>query len=60
MDYLELTNRAPALPGKNLMSLRYQSGHFILHKVFSPMTRLGFRVWGTLGPGIGLAGSCLC
>jgi len=31
-----LANRAPALPGKNLMSLRHPSGHFTLHKVFFP------------------------
>jgi len=46
-----LANRAPALPGKNLMSLRHPSGHFTLHKVFSPVIRLGFRVWGTQGSG---------
>jgi len=39
--YLILANRAPALPGKNLMSLRHPSGHFTLHK--------GFRVWSTPG-----------
>jgi len=32
------------------MSLRHPSGHFMLHKVFSPMTHLGFEVWGTPGP----------
>jgi len=31
------------------MSLRHPSGHFTLHKVFSPVTPLGFRVWGTSG-----------
>jgi len=31
------------------MSLGHPSGHFMLHKVFSPVTHLGFRVWGTLG-----------
>jgi len=44
-----LANQAPALPGKNLMSLRHPCGHFTLHKVFSPVTPLGFRVWGTPG-----------
>jgi len=43
-----LANRAPALPGKSLMSLRHPSGHFTLHKVFSPVTHLDFGVWGTL------------
>jgi len=43
-----LANRAPALPGKNLMS----SGHFTLHKVFCPETHLGFGVWGTPGSGV--------
>jgi len=31
------------------MSLRHPYGHLTLHKVFSPMARLGFGVWGTLG-----------
>jgi len=44
-----LANRAPALPGKNLMSLRHPSGHFTFHKVFSLVTHLGSGVWGTLG-----------
>jgi len=46
-----LANQAPALPGKNLMSLCNPSGHFTSHKVFSPMTHLGFGVWGTRGSG---------
>jgi len=58
--YIILANRAPALPGKNLMSLRHPSGHFTLHKVFSPVTHLGFEVWGTRGLGVGLAVLCLC
>jgi len=37
------------LPGKNLMILRHPSGRFMLEKVFSPETHLGFRVWGTPG-----------
>jgi len=32
-----------------LMSLRPPSGHFMLHKVFSPVTHLGFGVLGTPG-----------
>jgi len=44
-----LANRALALPGKNLMSLRHPSGHFPFNKVFSPVTRLGFGVWGNPG-----------
>jgi len=51
LNYLKLANRAPALPGTNLMSLCHPSGHFTLHKVFSLMTRLGFEVWGTPGSG---------
>jgi len=43
--YCILANWAPALPRKYLMSLRYPSGHFTLHKVFSPVTHLGFGVW---------------
>jgi len=39
--YHILANRSPALTGKNLMSLRHPSAHFMLHK--------GFRVWGTPG-----------
>jgi len=39
-----LANQALALPGKNLMRLRHPSGHFTLHKVFSPLTRLDFGV----------------
>jgi len=31
------------------MSLHQPSGHFTLHKVFSPVTHLGFGVWGTPG-----------
>jgi len=42
----KLANRVPALPGKNLMSLRHPSRHFILHKVFSPVICLGFGVRG--------------
>jgi len=42
-------NRALALAGKNLMSLRHPSGHLMLDKVFSPMTYLDFGVWGTPG-----------
>jgi len=45
----KLANWAPALPGKHLMSSRHSSGHFRLHKVFSPMTSLHFRVWGAQG-----------
>jgi len=45
----QLANRAPALAGKNLISLRHPSGHFMLHKVFSPVTHLGFRIWGSGG-----------
>jgi len=45
-----LANRAPALPGKNLMSLCHPSGHFTLHKVLSPVTQLDFGVsWGGIG-----------
>jgi len=44
-----LPNLSPALPGKKLMSLHHPSGHFTFHKVFSPVTHLGFGVWGTLG-----------
>jgi len=56
---LQLANRAPALPGKNLMSLRHPSGYFTLHKVFSPMTRFGFGVWGTPGSRGGVGGVML-
>jgi len=31
------------------MRLNRPSGHFTLQKVFSPVTRLGFGVWGTQG-----------
>jgi len=31
------------------MSLRHPSGDFTLRKVFSPVTHLGFEVWGTQG-----------
>jgi len=47
--YIENSQPGPVLPGKNLMSLCHSSGHFMLHKVFSPVIRLGFRVLGTLG-----------
>jgi len=47
--YFQLANQAQALPGKNLMSLCHPSGHFKLHRVFSPVTYLGFGVWGTPG-----------
>jgi len=50
LDFIiKLANWALALPGKNLTSLCDPSGHFTLHKVSSPMTHLGFGVWGTLG-----------
>jgi len=42
--YLQLANRGPALPGKDLM-------HFLYIKVFSPVICLGFGVWGTPGSG---------
>jgi len=45
--YKRLANRAPALPEKNLMRSSPPSGHFTSHKVFSPVNRLGFGVWGT-------------
>jgi len=44
--YTTLANRAPVLPGRNLMSLRHPSGHFTLHHY---VTHLGFGVWGTPG-----------
>jgi len=47
--YNWLANQALALPGENLMRLSHPFGHFMLHKVFSPVTRMGFGVWGTLG-----------
>jgi len=31
------------------MSLPHPSEHFMLHKVISPVTHLGFGVWGTPG-----------
>jgi len=31
------------------MSLHHPSGHLTLHKVFFPVTHLGFGVWGTPG-----------
>jgi len=56
--YQILADQAPALPGKNLKSLHHRSRHFtIQNKVFSPVTRLGFEVWG---PGVELVGSRLC
>jgi len=52
-----MANWAPVLPGKNLMSLCHLSGHFTLNKVFSSVTHLGFRVWGTTGvQGLGWRG----
>jgi len=58
---LILANWALALPGKNLMSLGYPSGHFTLHKVFSPVIPIWVLELGVpQGPGVGLEGSCLC
>jgi len=34
------------------MRLSHPSGHFTLHKVISPVNRLGFGVWVTLGSGV--------
>jgi len=51
--YEILANRAPALPRKNLMSIRYTK--FSLPR---PIWVLEFEV--PRGPGVGLAGSCLC
>jgi len=48
-----LANRSPALPGKYLMSLRHPSGHFTY---YTKVLEFGVP-WG---PGVGLAGSCLC
>jgi len=50
----KLANWYPALPGKNLMSFCHPSGHFTLHKVFSPVTHLGFGV--PQSPGVMLGG----
>jgi len=47
--YIILANRGPALPGKNSMRLSHQSGHFTLHKVFSPIICLGFGILGYTG-----------
>jgi len=55
----KLANQASALPGKNFMSLRHPFGHFTLHKVFSPVIRLGFGVWGTLGSRVRVGGIML-
>jgi len=41
------------------MSLRHPSGHFTLHKVFSPMTHLGFGVLGTPGSRVRVGGVML-
>jgi len=43
------SQQGPGADGKNLMNLRHPSGHFRLHKVFFPVTHLGFGVWGTPG-----------
>jgi len=46
---LTTSQPGPGTARKKLMSLRHPSGHFTLHKVFSPLAHLGFRVWGTQG-----------
>jgi len=40
----------PCTGTKNIKS--YPAEHFTLHKVLSPVTCLGFRVWCTLGSGL--------
>jgi len=45
--YIDTSQPGPGTAREKFDEL--MSGHFTLHKVFSPVTHLGFRVWGTPG-----------
>jgi len=47
--YEHTSQPGPGAAQEKFDEFSHPSGHFTLHKVFSPVTRLCFRVWGTPG-----------